>query len=100
MNFQFNEEQRLLEETVRRYVEREYNFEQRKRILGSEPGWSRDVWNSFADLGLLALNVPEEHGGMNATPIDTLLVMDVLGAGLVVEPYLASAVLATSLLRF
>ena len=95
MNFTFTEEQRLLEDTVRRFVTRDYTFEKRRDIIASRSGWSRDVWRLFADLGLLALNVPEEHGGLNAGPVETMLVMNALGHGIVVEPYLASAVLST-----
>jgi alkylation response protein AidB-like acyl-CoA dehydrogenase len=99
MNFTFTEEQRLLEDTVRRFVARDYTFEKRRSIIASRSGWSRDVWRSFADIGLLALNVPEEHGGLNAGPVETMLVMNALGHGIVVEPYLASAVLSTWLIR-
>ncbi|MFL6650639.1 MAG: acyl-CoA dehydrogenase family protein, partial [Sulfurifustaceae bacterium] len=97
-NFTFTEEQRLLEDTVRRFIARDYTFEQRRKILASEPGWSRDVWRTFAELGLLGLNVPEDHGGLNASTVETMLVMNALGEGMVVEPFLGSAVLATRLL--
>jgi alkylation response protein AidB-like acyl-CoA dehydrogenase len=99
MNFTFTEEQRLLEDTVRKFVARDYTFEKRKAILASHSGWSRDVWRTFAELGLLALNVPEEHGGVNAGPVETMLVITSLGQGLVVEPFLGSAVFATWLIR-
>jgi hypothetical protein len=53
----------------------------------------------LAELGLLGLNAPEEHGGLGAGPVETMLVMNALGRGIVVEPYLSSAVLGTWLLR-
>jgi alkylation response protein AidB-like acyl-CoA dehydrogenase len=99
MDFSFTEEQQLLEDTVRRFVAKDYAFEQRRAILASAEGWSREAWQQIADLGLLALNVPEEHGGLGAGPVDTLLAMNALGPGLPLEPYLASAVVATALLR-
>ena len=99
MNFTFTEEQRLLEDTVRKFVARDYNFEKRNSIIASHSGWSRDVWRTFAEIGLLALNIPEEHGGLSAGPVETMLVMNGLGHGLVVEPYIGSAVLATCLIR-
>jgi len=99
MDFSFTEEQQLLEDTVRRFVAKDYAFEKRRAIHDSAEGWSRDAWQALADLGLLALNVPEEHGGLGAGPIDTMLVMNALGPGLLLEPYLASAVVATALLR-
>jgi alkylation response protein AidB-like acyl-CoA dehydrogenase len=99
MDFVFTEEQRMLEDTVRRFIDRDYTFERRRAILAADPGWSRDLWKSMGDLGLLALNVPSTHGGLDAGPVDTLLVMNVLGGGLTTEPYLASAVFATWLIR-
>jgi alkylation response protein AidB-like acyl-CoA dehydrogenase len=96
MDFIFSEEQQMLLETTRRFVAKDYSFEVRRQIREkSEQGFSREVWQGFADLGLLALNVPEDQGGLNGGPIETMLVMTALGEGLVLEPYLASAVIAT-----
>jgi alkylation response protein AidB-like acyl-CoA dehydrogenase len=98
MDFNFTEEQQLLADTVRRFVREDYTFEKRREILKSPEGWSREVWGKLAELGLTALNVPEAHGGLNATPVDTMLVMNALGEGLVVEPFLSAAVLAPALI--
>ncbi len=98
MDFNFSEEQQLLADTVRRFVRESYSFEARREILKSQEGWSRDVWNELAGLGLTALNVPEAHGGLNAGPVDTMLVMNALGEGLVVEPFLSAAVFTPALL--
>jgi hypothetical protein len=99
MDFNFTDEQQLLADTVRRFVREHYSFEARREILQSKDGWSRDLWQQLAALGLTALNVPEEHGGLGAGPIDTLLVMHALGEGLVLEPYLSAAVIAPALLN-
>ena len=99
MDFSFTEEQQLLEDTVRRFVARDYAVGKRRAIRDSAGGWSREAWQALADLGLLALNVPEEHGGLGAGPVDTMLALNALGPGLLLEPYLASAVVATALLR-
>jgi alkylation response protein AidB-like acyl-CoA dehydrogenase len=98
VDFNFSEEQQLLADTVRRFVRESYSFEARREILKSKEGWSRDAWNELAGLGLAALNVPEAHGGLNAGPVDTMLVMNALGEGLVVEPFLAAAVFTPALL--
>lgn len=96
MDFKFSEEQEMLLETTRRFIAKDYNFETRHQIKQkSEKGFSPEAWQTFADLGLLALNVPEENDGMGGTPIDTMLVMTAIGEGLMLEPYLASAVVAT-----
>ena len=83
MDFNFSEEQQLLADTVQRFVREHYAFETRREILKSKAGWSREVWQSLAGLGLTALNVPEEHGGLGGGPVDTMLVMNALGDGLV-----------------
>jgi alkylation response protein AidB-like acyl-CoA dehydrogenase len=98
MDFNFTEEQQLLADTVRRFVREHYSFEARREILKSKDGWSRELWQQLAGLGLTALNVPEEHGGLGAGPIDTMLVMNALGEGLVLEPFLSAAVITPALL--
>jgi alkylation response protein AidB-like acyl-CoA dehydrogenase len=98
MDFNFTEEQQLLADTVRRFVREHYSFEARREILKSPDGWSRELWQELAGLGLTALNVPEEHGGLGAGPVDTMLVMNALGEGLVLEPFLSAAVIAPALL--
>jgi alkylation response protein AidB-like acyl-CoA dehydrogenase len=95
MDFSFTEEQQMLLDTTRRFVAKDYNFETRRRIKESPEGFSREVWQGLADIGLLALNVPEEDGGLGGGPVDTMLAMNAMGEGLLLEPYLASAVLAT-----
>jgi alkylation response protein AidB-like acyl-CoA dehydrogenase len=98
MNFNFTDEQQLLADSVRRFVRENYSFETRREVLRSQTGWSRSVWNELAALGLTALNVPEQHGGLDASSVETMLVMNALGEGLLLEPFLASAVLAPALL--
>jgi alkylation response protein AidB-like acyl-CoA dehydrogenase len=98
MDFDFSEEQRQLGEAAQRFVAGEYGFEKRKRILRSEEGFSREVWQKLGELGFLALLVPEEQGGMAGGPVEMLLLMNAIGKALLLEPYLPSAVLATRLL--
>ncbi len=95
MDFSFTDEQQMLLDSTRRLIAARYSLEQRRRILTSTQGFSREIWKEFGSLGLLALNIPAEDGGLDAGPIGTLLVSIALGEALVVEPYLSSAVLAT-----
>ena len=96
MDFTFTEEQQMLLDTTRRFVSRDYGFEARRQIKEkSADGFSREAWRTLADIGLLSLNVPEEDGGLGGSAIDTMLVMNAIGEGLLLEPYLASSVLAT-----
>src|SRR5512136_2547581 len=99
MDFALTDEQRALSEMVQRFLAQEYAFEARKRIVRSPEGWSREIWGKLGEMGLLALQVPEEQGGMAPATMETLLTLGALGKALVVEPYLSSAVLATALVR-
>jgi alkylation response protein AidB-like acyl-CoA dehydrogenase len=100
MDFTFTEEQQMLADTTRRFVAKDYGFEtRRERIRAQAEGRAdRALWQGLADLGLLALNVPESEGGIEGNAIDTMLVMNALGEGLVNEPYLTSALLSTKAL--
>ncbi|HUW36242.1 MAG TPA: acyl-CoA dehydrogenase family protein [Rhodocyclaceae bacterium] len=99
MDFKYSEEQLALQDTLSRFIAKDYGFAQRRALAGSEAGFSRGHWRRFADLGILALPFPEEFGGMNGDAVDTLLVMEMLGRGLVLEPYLATVVLSGGLIR-
>lgn len=99
MDFDFTDEQKLLNETVTRFVAEKYDFKQREHILASHSGWSRDIWSQFAEMGLLALPFAEEDGGFDGSGVDLMIVMEALGRGLVVEPYFATVVLAGAVLR-
>ena len=97
MDFSFTEEQQMLQDSIRRYLESAYTLEHRAKAVAGD-GWSPDTWRELADLGLLALDVDEADGGIGAGPVGTMLVSQSIGAGLLVEPFHSSAVLATRLL--
>jgi pimeloyl-CoA dehydrogenase small subunit len=97
MDFDLTEEQRLLDETVRRLVKDEYGFEKRKGYKASPEGFSRKLWARYAEIGLLGLPFAEEHGGFGGSAVESMIVMESFGRGLVLEPYLASVVLGGGL---
>jgi alkylation response protein AidB-like acyl-CoA dehydrogenase len=99
MDFTFSEEQNLLRDSVRKFVEKDYTFEARRALLKSELGFSRETWKGFADLGWTALPFSEADGGLGGTAIDTMIVLEEFGRGLVVEPYVPTVVFAGGLLR-
>jgi alkylation response protein AidB-like acyl-CoA dehydrogenase len=98
MNFEPTDLQAAIAQQADRFVAREYGFEQRRALLASDTGFSVAHWASFAELGWLGLLVPEAHGGLGAAHADVMVLMEAFGRALVVEPYLASAVLATTAL--
>jgi pimeloyl-CoA dehydrogenase small subunit len=99
MDFDFSEEQRLLQDSVDRLLADHYTFEKRKTHLAEPEGWSRALWAQYAELGLLGLPFAEEHGGFGGGGIETMLVMQAYGRVLALEPYLATVVLAGTALR-
>ncbi len=98
MNFSLVEEQRLLQETLARFVEKEYGFEARRRIQALPEGFSRQVWRQLADMGVLGLPLPEAHGGFGGGTIEVMLAMNAIGRGLVVEPYFATVIMGAGMI--
>jgi alkylation response protein AidB-like acyl-CoA dehydrogenase len=99
MDFNYTDEQNALRDTLARFIAKDYGFEQRRALAKSDDGFSRAHWKQFADLGLLALPFHEDFGGMNGNAVDTLLVMEAFGRGLVLEPYLSAVIVAGGLIR-
>ena len=98
MNFDFTEEQTLLENMVTSFVRDDYNWETREAIVKTEEGWRPENWTKFAELGLLGVPFSEDHGGLGGTSVDSMVVMEQFGKGLVVEPFLPSILLAGNLI--
>ena len=99
MDFELSDEQRLLKDSVERLLSDHYDFESRGKHASAPEGWSRDVWSKLAELGLLGLPFAEDDGGFAGGPVETMIVMEAFGRALVLEPYLATIVLAGGLLR-
>lgn len=99
MDFDLNDEQRLLKDSVERLIAGRYDFEQRKQHAKGPDGWSRALWAQYAELGLLGLPFAEQHGGFGGGLTETMIVMEAFGRGLVLEPYLATVILGGGLLR-
>src|SRR5258708_31108649 len=92
MDFNFTDEQQQFRDALRRYLDNEYTFDARQKIVASKEGVDAKHWTAFTELGLTALPAPEAQGGFDGGPVDMLVVMQELGRALVVEPYWATAV--------
>ena len=99
MDFSLNEVQSMLADTVEKFVTNDYDFDTRQKYAATDKGYSTDVWNTFAELGWTAVPFSEDDGGFDGGPIETMIVMQQFGKGLVVEPYLANVVLVGGILR-
>lgn len=99
MDFRLTEEQLALQDTLRRFIGKQYDFERRRELARSALGYSAEAWAKYAELGLLALPYPEEFGGLGGSAVDIMAVMELVGQGLLLEPYLSTVVLCGGLLR-
>jgi len=99
MDFDLSEEQRALADTLGRLLADRYGPEARAGYLAEPDGFSRARWADFIALGLTALPFAEDHGGLGAGAVETMIVMQAFGTALVVEPYLASIVLGGTAVR-
>jgi len=98
MDFSLSEEQGMLQDSVSRFVAQDYSFDQRERIITSAKGYSPDYWQRFADLGWLMIPFSEADGGLGGSAVDLMVIMQEFGKGIVIEPFLATAVLGGGLI--
>lgn len=97
MDFTLSAEQQMLSDSVARFIQNEYDFDSRTQLVAAGGGDAAN-WRTFAENGWLAVSSPEEHGGFGGSAIETAIISEQFGRGLVIEPWLGSAVLATQLL--
>src|ERR1700710_2074820 len=98
MDLNLSDEQRLLRESVDRFIAETYDADHRRKSAAEPLGFSPAIWKQFADLGWLALPIAEEHGGLGGSALETGILMEAFGRGLVSEPYLSTVVLGAGLI--
>jgi pimeloyl-CoA dehydrogenase small subunit len=99
MDFNFTSERDMLRDSIAQLIRKQYDFETRRKIARSEAGWRPQMWAQFAEMGLLGASFSEADGGFGGGPIESMIVMEEFGKGLVIEPYLQTVVLAGGFLR-
>jgi alkylation response protein AidB-like acyl-CoA dehydrogenase len=99
MNFEYSNEQLALQDTLQRFIARDYGFERRRELARSPLGFSAEAWGTYAELGLLSLPFPEKFGGLGGNAVDIMLVMELVGRGLLLEPFLSTLVMGGGLIR-
>ena len=98
MDFSLSEEQQILADSIGRWLEADYDFEARRSFSVRPSGFAEENWQRLAELGLLGLNVPAEHGGSEGATAEIFIIMRAFGRALVLEPYLSTAVVGASLI--
>ena len=94
MDFTFNEEQSLIQDQVDQFIQKEYDWETRQSLSNSDLGFGQDNWQKFAELGWLGISVSEDSGGFGGSAIESMLIMEAFGKGLVVEPFLETMIMS------
>lgn len=97
MDFTYSPEQEALRDSVRRFIEREYDWDHRFALVRSDAGVDPAHWATFAELGWLGAGLSEDEGGFGGGATENALIAEELGRGLVTEPFIAH-VIATRLL--
>lgn len=97
MDFELSEEQSLLKDSVDRFVKENYSADARIKLSETDLGFSRDHWRQMAELGWLGMPFSEEVGGFGGSAVDTMVMMESIGRGLVLEPFLATVILGGGL---
>ena len=99
MDFSFSNEQQMLQDMLARLIREYYAFDRRDEWQRSEPGFSTAFMGQLAELGVLAVPIDEAYGGMGGSGVENLVVMQELGRGLCLEPFLESQILGGGLVQ-
>jgi pimeloyl-CoA dehydrogenase small subunit len=99
MDFELTTDQQMLADGLGRLLTERYDFEHRKAHLFGSPGWSREMWSRYAEMGLLGLPFAEADGGLGGGPVETMIVSEAFGRALALEPYISTVLLAGGCLR-
>lgn len=105
MNLNLTEDQQALQDTLRKFAAKEFSFAKRKALVAEQAagavnatGFSPLAWKQLAEIGVLALPFEEAHGGLGGSALDTMVVMEELGRGLMIEPYLGTVIVSGGLI--
>jgi len=93
MDFELSEEQSLLKDSVDRFVQDNYAPEMRAKLVETDLGFSRDHWKTMAELGWLGMPFSEDVGGFGGGAVETMIMMESMGKGLVLEPFFTTVIL-------
>jgi len=99
MDFELNDDQKLLAETVDSFVQKSSPISRARSLRDGEVGWDPAVWKEMGELGWLSVPFPESIGGFGGSFFEVALILERVGRTLVPEPYVPSVVLAGTAIR-
>jgi alkylation response protein AidB-like acyl-CoA dehydrogenase len=97
MDFQLNDEQKLMADSLDGWLRKEYSFEHWRKLVKTDLGYTEANWQHFAEMGWLGVSLPEEHGGLGGGAVETMVIGERFGAAMVAEPYFSTVVLGGGL---
>lgn len=95
MNFEFSEEQQLLRDQARSFLQDKCPIEKVRTILDSDTAYDQELWQGMAALGWTAAIIPEEYGGLGLGFLELCVLAEELGISLAPTPFSSSVYLAT-----
>lgn len=98
LDLSFSQEQDMLRDVVRGLCAEHAPLTVVREMEDDPSGYPPELWKQLADLDLLGLLLPEEHGGSGMSPVEGIVVYEELGRSLAPTPHFVSCVLAGGLL--
>lgn len=99
MDFQLSEEQTLLADSVESWLQDKYDFDRWRKLVKTDLGYAEENWKTMAELGWLAIPLPEEAGGLGGGAVDAALLAERFGRHMVAEPYFSTVILGAGLIQ-
>ncbi len=91
MDFGFSEEQEMLRQSARQFLETECAMTYVRKMMDDDRGFSDEQWKKMAGLGWQGLIVPEEFGGAGLNMVDLIVVLEEMGRVVMPGPFFATA---------
>ncbi|MFI5366521.1 MAG: acyl-CoA dehydrogenase family protein [Candidatus Binatia bacterium] len=93
MDFGFSEEQEMLRQSARQFLESECAMTYVRKMMDDDTGYSEEQWRKMAALGWQGLILPEEHGGSGLNMVDLIVVLEETGRAVMPGPFFATVIL-------
>lgn len=98
MDFAFSSEHEMVRDTVRSFLADKASMTDVRKIMETESGFANKLWDDLAELGLLAVHIPEEYGGAGFTFLELGIMMEEMGRAMTPVPFLSTVVLGAGVL--
>ena len=99
MNFSFTEEQEELRRYTRQWLDRNCAMETVRRLMDTERGYEPRHWEAIAEMGWLAMAIPEEWGGAGFSFLELFVLLEEQGRTLFCSPFLSTVVMAAGVVE-